>query len=123
MGKGSGGLVPRSRNALRDITLQQTTILNHGVGGRQYGASEDIETLESKNNASTSRFGAVEECGSSLTRCSEFARITRSCYRRIYRVVLLRTTTELQSNCGSSLPVLSRTEKPRGVYDQRPLSC
>ena len=50
------------------------------------------------------------KCGSPLTRCSEFARIIRSCHRRIHRVVLLRTTTELQSNCGSSLPVLSRTE-------------
>src|SRR6266852_313486 len=99
------------------ITLQQTTILNHGVGGRQYGASQAVETLESKGNASTSRLGAVEECGSSLTRCSEFARLIRSCHRRIYRVVLLRTKTELQSHCGSSLPVLSRTEKPRGVYD------
>jgi hypothetical protein len=29
------------------------------VGGRQYGTSKDIETLQSKNNASTSRFGAV----------------------------------------------------------------
>ena len=57
------------------MPLQQTTILNHGRGGRQYGASEDIETLESKNNASTSRLGAVEERGSSLTRCSEFARV------------------------------------------------
>jgi hypothetical protein len=42
------------------ITFRQTTLLTHGVGGRQYGASEDIETLERKNNASTSRLGAIE---------------------------------------------------------------
>jgi DNA-binding NtrC family response regulator len=49
-----------------------------GAGGRQYGASEDIETLQGKNNASTSRFRAVEECGSPLARRSELARIIRS---------------------------------------------
>ena len=70
------------------ISLQLNDHSDCGLGGRQYGASEDIETLQSKNNASTSRLGAVEECGSSLTRCSEFARIIRSCHRRIYRVVL-----------------------------------
>jgi len=36
------------------------------LGGRQYGTSEDIETLQGKNNPSTSRLRAVEECGSSL---------------------------------------------------------
>jgi hypothetical protein len=36
----------------------------------QYGTSEDIETLQDKKCASTSRFGAVEECGSSLVRRS-----------------------------------------------------
>jgi hypothetical protein len=30
------------------------------------GTSEDIETLQGKNNASSSRLRAVEECGSSL---------------------------------------------------------
>ena len=57
--------------------------------------SEDIETLQSENNASTSGFGAVEGCGSSLTRRNEFARIIRSRHRRIYRMVLLPTTSEL----------------------------
>src|SRR5450432_1093985 len=102
-----------SRNGLRDYYLQQTTILNRGVGGRQYGASEDIETLQGKNNASTSRFRAVEECGTPLARRSELARIIRSCHRRIYRVVLLRTASFIQPNCCPSLPILSRTEKPR----------
>jgi hypothetical protein len=37
-----------------------------GMRGRQYGASEDIETLESKNCASTGGLRTVEECGSSL---------------------------------------------------------
>jgi len=46
------------------ISLQLNDHTDRGVGGRQYGASEDIETLQSKNNASTSRFRAVEECGS-----------------------------------------------------------
>jgi hypothetical protein len=55
------------------ITLKQTTTLNHGVGGRQYDASKAIEALGSKGNAATSRLGAVEERGSSLTRCGEFA--------------------------------------------------
>jgi hypothetical protein len=33
------------KTGFETITLQQTTILNRGVGGRQYGTSEDIETL------------------------------------------------------------------------------
>src|SRR5207245_11213088 len=66
---------------------------DRGVGGRQYGSSEDIETLQGKNNASPSRFRAVEECCSSLARRSELARIIRPCHRRIYRVVLFRTTS------------------------------
>src|SRR6266436_1321764 len=49
-----------------------------GVGGRRYGTSEDIETLQGKNNPSTCRLRAVEECGSSLSRRSKFARIIRS---------------------------------------------
>jgi hypothetical protein len=53
----------------------------------------------------------------------EMRSFTRSAqHRRVYRMVLLGTTSELQPKCRSSLPVLSRTEEPRGVYDQRPLS-
>jgi len=65
------------------ISLQLNDHTDRGVGGRQYGSSEDIETLQGKSNASASRFGAVEECGSSLTRRSQFARIIRPCHRRI----------------------------------------
>src|SRR5947209_14351204 len=59
------------------ISLQLNDHTDRGVGGRQYGASEDIETLEGKNNASTSRSRAVEECGSSIALCGELARIVR----------------------------------------------
>src|SRR6266853_2432476 len=75
------------------ISLQLNDHTDRGVGGRQYGSSEDIETLQGKNNASPSRFRAVEECCSSLARRSELARIIRPCHRRIYRVVLFRTTS------------------------------
>src|SRR5258708_13394519 len=95
------------------ISLQLNDHTDRGVGGRQYGASEDIETLQGKNNASTSRFRAVEECGTPLARRSELARIIRSCHRRIYRVVLLRTASFIQPNSCPSLPILSRPEKPR----------
>jgi hypothetical protein len=71
------------------IRLQLSDHSDRGVGGRQYGASKDIETLQGKNNASTSRFRAVEERGSSLARRSELARIIRACNRGVYRVVLL----------------------------------
>jgi site-specific recombinase XerD len=57
------------------------------VGGCQYGSSEDIETLQGKSNASASRFGALEKCGSSLTRRSQFARIIRPCHRRIHQFI------------------------------------
>jgi hypothetical protein len=69
------------------ISLQLNDHTDRGVGGRQYGASEDIETLQGKNNASTSRSRAVEEFGPSLARRSQLARIIRSCHRRIYQVV------------------------------------
>jgi hypothetical protein len=35
------------------ISLQLNDHTDRGVGGRQYGASEDIETLQSKNNTSS----------------------------------------------------------------------
>jgi len=89
-----------------------------GMGGRQYGTSEHIETLQGENHASTGRFRAVEECGSSLARRAEFARIIRPCHRRVYRVVLLRTASFIQQDRRPSLPVLSRTEKPRTLHDQ-----
>jgi hypothetical protein len=41
------------------ISLQLNDHTDRGVGGRQYGSSEDIETLQGKSNASASRFGAV----------------------------------------------------------------
>lgn len=43
---------------------------------------------KAKAIASATRFGAVQECGSSLTRRSQFARIIRPCHRRIHRMVL-----------------------------------
>lgn len=36
-----------ARNGLRDRYLQLNDHTDRGVGGRQYGASEDIETLQS----------------------------------------------------------------------------
>jgi hypothetical protein len=59
------------------MSIQLHDHTDRGVGGRQYGTSEDIETLQDKNNASISRLRAVEECGSSLSRRSQFARIIR----------------------------------------------
>jgi hypothetical protein len=44
----------------KTISLQLSDPSDRGVGGRQYGASEDIETLKGKNNASTGRSRAVE---------------------------------------------------------------
>src|SRR6266849_6537622 len=75
--------------------------------------------LPPKNlSASTGRFRAVEECGSSLARRSELARIIRACNRGVYRVVLLRTASFIQPNRRPSLPVLSRTEEPVPLYHQ-----
>src|ERR1700724_1610849 len=103
-------------------SLQLKDHPDRGVGGRQYGSSEDIETLQGKSNASGSRFGAVEECGSSLTGRSQFARIVRPCHRRIHRMVLFRTASGLKPNCRPALPVLSRTEEPSALNDQCALS-
>jgi hypothetical protein len=74
---------------LETMSLQLNDHTDRGAGGRQCGTSEGIETLQGRNNASTSRFRAVEECGSSLARRGEFVRIIRSCHQRVYRVVLL----------------------------------
>jgi hypothetical protein len=65
------------------INLQLNDHADRGVGGRQYGTSEDIETLQGQNNTSATRLGAVEECGSSLACSGQFARIIRPCHRRI----------------------------------------
>jgi hypothetical protein len=70
-----------SINSLRDHWPPNEQPYWRGVGGRGYGTSEDIETLQGKNNPSTSRLRAVKECGSSLARRSQFARIIRSCHR------------------------------------------
>jgi len=48
---------------------------DRGLGGRQYGTSEEIETLQGQNNPSAARLGTVEECSSSFARCGQFARI------------------------------------------------
>jgi hypothetical protein len=53
------------------ISLHVNDHTDRGVGGRQYGASKDIETLQGKNNASTRRPGAVKECSSSLASSQE----------------------------------------------------
>jgi site-specific recombinase XerD len=45
------------------VSLKVNDHTNRGMGDRQYGTSEGIETLQGKNNASTSRFRAVKECG------------------------------------------------------------
>ena len=42
------------------------------MGGRQYGTSEDIETLHRENNTSPARLGAVEECCPTLARRGQF---------------------------------------------------
>src|ERR1019366_4322841 len=60
-----------------------------GLGGRQYGTSEDIATLQGQNNTSAARLGAVEERSSSLARSGQFAGIIRSCHRRIHWLVLV----------------------------------
>ena len=91
MYRGPTGSYPET--GFETMSLQVNDDTDRGVGGRQYGTPEDIETLQGKNNASTSRLGAVEECGSSLARRSQFARIIRPCHRRVYRVVLFRTTS------------------------------
>src|ERR1700740_2485198 len=80
-----------SETGFEPISLQLNDHTDRGVGGRQYGSSEDIETPQAKINASPSRLGAAEECGSSLTRRSQFARIIRPCHRRIHRMVFLLT--------------------------------
>jgi len=67
--------VSRSRNRLRDHQPEPDDHTARGVGGRQYGTSEDIETLQGQNNTSATRLGAVEKCGSSLARRGQFARI------------------------------------------------
>src|SRR5882762_1628191 len=72
------------------IRLQLNDHTDRGLGGRQYGTSENIETLQGQNNTSAARLGAVEECSSSFARSGQFARVIRSCHRRIYRVVLFR---------------------------------
>ena len=74
------------------------------AGGRQYGASEDIETLQGKKYAETSRLGAVEECGSSFARRGQFARIIPSPDRRICLVVLGLSLP----NCEGSPQVLQK---------------
>src|ERR1039457_3869199 len=101
----------RPETGFGTMSTQLNDHTERGMGGRQYGTSEDIETLQGENNASTSRFRAVEECGSSLARRTELARIIRPCHRRVYRVVLFRTASFIQPNCRPSLPVLSRTEE------------
>jgi hypothetical protein len=91
--------------------------VTRGVVRRQSGAAEDIETLQGKNNASTRRFRAVEKCRPPLARRSQSRGSYRSCpqgscHRRVYRVVLPRTASFIQSNCRPLPPVLSRTEEP-----------
>ena len=90
-----------------------------GLGGRQYGTSQEIETHQGQNNPSAARLGAVKEFGSPLARRGQFARVIRSCHRRIHRVVLFRTSTILEPIGRSALAVLSRTEEPRSLYHQR----
>ena len=61
-------LDPLSRDGLGDHKPRTQRPYWCGVGAARHGTSEDIETLQSKNNASTSGPGAVEECGASLAR-------------------------------------------------------
>src|ERR1039457_7644991 len=61
----------RPETGFETMSTQLNDHTDRGMGGRQYGTSEDIETLQGENNASTSRFRAVEECGSSLARRAE----------------------------------------------------
>jgi hypothetical protein len=50
---------------------------DRGLGGRQYGTSEEIETLQGQNNPSAARLRTVEECSSLFARSGQFARIIR----------------------------------------------
>jgi len=69
------------------ISLQMNDLTDRGLGSRQYGTSEEIETLQGQNNPSAARLGTVE-CSSSFARSGQFARIIRACHRRVHRVVL-----------------------------------
>jgi hypothetical protein len=52
-----------------------------GLGGREYGTSQEIETLQGQNNPSAARLGAGKEFSSPLARRGKFASIIRSCHR------------------------------------------
>jgi hypothetical protein len=61
---------------------------DRGVGGRQYGTSEDIETLQGKNNASTSRLLGSVVCESPGNHCFWVMGTSRA-HRQIWRCLPL----------------------------------
>src|ERR1700730_17138456 len=90
-GAWSLGLGPRAwsqKTGSETISLQMNDHTDRGLGGRQYGTSEEIETFQGQNNPSAARLRTVEECSSSFARSGQFARIIRSCHRRVHRVAL-----------------------------------
>jgi hypothetical protein len=65
-------------NGLREHEAPTEPTIPARLGGRRYGTSEDIETLQGKNNPSTGGFGTIDECGSSISRRRQFAGIIGS---------------------------------------------
>jgi len=79
---------------LRAISLQLNNHTDRGVGRPPVCSSKASKRFKAKNNASPSDLEQSKNAASSLARRSErVARIIRPCHRRIYRVVLFRTTS------------------------------
>ena len=62
--------VGKAETGFETISLQMNDHTDRGLGGRQYGRSEEIETLQGQNNPSAARLGTVEECSSELAAAS-----------------------------------------------------
>src|ERR1019366_1488670 len=85
------------------------------LGGRQYGTSEDIATLQGQNNTSAARLGAVEERSSSLARRDHRSTVKQSrsrCHgrRATWHIPLFGLLKfHSVSLCGRLYPLLRRS--------------